>query len=105
MEIPQGAKKPQDYQRPAPSDEDFHFQHDGKDYRIPPASTVKMGTARKWADLPEPTQIIRLLEHICDPEAMAAIDDMTGKEFAVMHERYQRHQMDLARATLGESTA
>jgi hypothetical protein len=64
-----------------------------------------MGTARQWADLPESTQVIKLLEHICDDDTMAAIDDMTGKEFAVMHERWQRWQIKLQQATLGESKA
>lgn len=105
MEIPQTAKQPQDYRRPAPSDDDFRFTHEGQEYRIPPASTVKIGKARQWADLPESTQILKLLEHICEPETMAAIDDMTGKEFAVFHEQFQRHQMKLAQATMGESKA
>lgn len=105
MEIPQNAKRPGDYRRPAPSDDDFIFEHDGQQYRIPPASTVKIGTARKWADLPESTQILKLLEHICDEDTMAAIDDMDGKEFARMHEKWQRKQMELAQATQGESKA
>lgn len=107
MEIPQNAKRPGDRQpkfvRPADRGEDFFFEHNGQQYSVPPASAVKIRVARQWEDLPESTQIFKLLEYICDDETLEAIEDMTGKEFQAFHAKWQAHQRALAQATQGES--
>lgn len=69
----------------------FTFTHDGKEYTIPPGSTLSVGFARRIRHLPEGDQFFEVLEALADEETLAAIDDMHAPEFREFQLAWQRH--------------
>lgn len=89
-------RKPQDRKPRARAakngvDEPFVFTHNGKEFSLPPGSTLNVGFARKIRHLSEGDQIFTILEELADEETMAAIDDMHSAEFAQFQKDWQAH--------------
>ena len=90
---------------PTGTDADFVFSHNGKEFRLPPGTVLNMGYARRIRKLSEADQIFTILEEIASPEALEAIDDMHAEEFNEFNQRWQKHNLAMGQATLGESQA
>ena len=90
-------KTPQDHKKPG--DEDgFEFEHDGRTHTLPRFGSWSAGLVRRVRKLADVDATFTILEHVADPEALAAIDSMSLDEF----NQLQRDWADHAGVSLGE---
>lgn len=79
--------------------EDYTFEHDGTEHRLPSFATLKSGLIRRIRNLDEADAFYTVLEEVADEDTLAAIDDMEMVELTTIMRGWQEH----AEVNLGES--